>query len=417
MGREMTVVAMPQGRMAAGPAATVSRAEAARSDGRLPTARRPSYLVMGMVVFVAIFALFLMTADRVFSAGYLAPLLGVVWDVDTDAGGQWLQQGLLALVRSIPRAGPELLVVMTSVVVALSVAVFCVTLRKRGWPVLLAVLAGLLVALHPVTLYLASCGQPAVLGAASVGILLISVDRAAALSDAQSLMTLGLAFALLFVAEPNALYVVIPVLMAIPWMLRDMRDGISSAALLLIIVVPSLVVIATLLAGSMVVGVAPETILRHWLAVLHGGLSEGSYDANWLSENGGTFFGPFIELLGLCFGFLPMLFVVLWRLVASPFLQHDRGRIRMGTAILGILLAPAAGAFAVFFWHPETRMNAVGTAMAALCAWTMTVRLRWLERLVWMLTLVLGLMMAWQTTWLWVDPDKLAWRTALLGLQ
>ncbi len=375
---------------------------------------------LGLVVTIATTLLFVAAANRAFTGGYLAPLLGVVWDVETNAGGQsvgghWLEQGLLALVQTIPNGGPELLVLLTSLVTGLAIGQFCRTLQRRGWPISLATLAGLLVALHPVTLYLASSGQPMVFAAMSIAILLVSVDRAAALSDAQSLMTLGLAFALLFLIEPNALYMVLPVLAIMPWVLVDMRDGISGAALFLILIVPSIVVIATLLAGSLVVGVAPETILRHWLAVLHGSLSEDSLGATWMSERGGTFFDPLLDLLGLAFGCCPVLILVLWRLLASPLFEPRRPHIRTGTAVLAVALAPLAGAMAVLFWHQQTRMAAVAITIAAVCAWTTTVSLRMTERGVWLLALLLGVVLSWQASWLWVDADKLAWRSAVLG--
>jgi hypothetical protein len=377
---------------------------------------RPSRGPLGLVVGIATVVLFLFTADRIFSAGYLAPLLGIVWDADADAanaGGQWLVQGLLALVRGIPGAGPELLVLMTAGIVATMIGLFSSALRRRGWPASMSVLAGLLVAIHPVTLQLASTGQPAVLGLAATCILLICVDRAGALGDAQSLMALGLAFALLFITEPNALYVVLPVLAVLPWMLKEMRDGGSTAALFLIMIIPSIVAVATLLVGSMVVGVAPETTLRHWLAVLHGTLSDDAIGSTWLSRNGGTFFGPLTELVSLCLGCVPVILVVLWRMLISPLTDHRRPPIRFGTALLAVGIAPLAGAFAVLFWHPETGWTAVATALAVACTWAMTVRLRWLERTLWILAMLIGMILSWRMDWLWADPDKIAWHTAL----
>jgi hypothetical protein len=367
----------------------------------------------GTLVALACLALFLFAADRVFRAGYLAPLLGVVWDLDINAGGQWLEQGLLALVHAIPGAGPELLVILTASLVASAIGVFCATLRQRGWSVPAALLAGLLVAVHPVTLHLASCGQPAVLSALAVGLLVLCVDRAAALNDAQSLMTLGLSLALLFVTDSNALYVVMPVLALMPWMLREMRDGISSAALFLILLVPSVVLIAALLAGSMVVGVAPETILRHWLAVLHGGLSDEMLRTSWLVENGGAFFTPLTELMGLAFVCFPALLVVLLRLLISPLFLRSRRRIRFGTALIAVTLAPVASAFAVFFWHQQSRETAMAMTIAGGCVWAMTVSMRRSERYLWLLALLAGVVLSWSTGLLGSDVDIAAWRTAL----
>ncbi len=368
----------------------------------------------GTIVTCAVLAWFLFAADKAFSAGYLAPLLGIVWDVDVNAGGQWLQQGLLALVHSIPGAGPELLVLLTATLVAAAIGRLCVTLRQRGWSYLSASLVGALVALHPVTLHLASCGQPAVLGALAVGLLLICVDRAAALSDAQSLMTLGLALALLFVTDSNALYIVMPVLAMMPWMLREMRDGISSAALFLILLVPSVVLLAALLAGSMVVGVAPETILRNWLAVLHGGLSENLLGTSWLVENGGSFLAPLLELLWLSLVTFPAALVIAVRVLLSPLVDPKRRRIRFGTAILAVVLSPLAGAFAVFFWHQESRETAMAMSIAAGCAWVMTVSMRRQERVLWIVAIACGVLLAWSGGFGGGDPDTLAWRASMI---
>jgi hypothetical protein len=367
----------------------------------------------GTAVTLIVLALFLLTADKAFSSGYLAPLLGVVWDLDVNAGGQWLEQGLLAVVHSIPGAGPELLVLLTSTLIALAIGWFCVTLRKRGWSMLTSLIAGLLIAVHPVTLHLASCGQPAVLSALAVGLLIICVDRAAALSDAQSLMTLGLAFALLFVTDSNALYLILPVLAMMPWMLREMRDGVSSAALFLILMVPSVVLIAALLAGSMVVGVAPETILRHWLAVLHGGLSEDLLGTSWLVENGGWFVSPLADLLWLALVCFPAVLVVLLRLLISPMLSPSRRRIRFGSALLAVFLPPLASAFAVFFWHQQSRETAMAMTLAAGCAWVMTVSMRRMERFLWIAAVLCGVIFSWSTGFMQAGPDAYAWRTSL----
>jgi len=369
----------------------------------------------GTVVTLLALILFVATADRAFSAGYMAPLLGVVWDLDVNAGGQWLEQGLLALVHSIPGAGPELLVLLTSLLTAMAIGALCSTLRYRGWSYLSATLVGLLVAIHPITLHLASCGQPATLGALAVGLLVLAVDRAAALSDAQSLMTLGLALALLFVTDPNALYIVMPVLAIMPWMLREMRDGISSAALFLILLVPSVVLIAALLAGSMVVGVAPETILRHWLAVLHGGLSEDVLGTSWLVANGGAFFRPLAVLLWLSLICLPAIAVIVLRVAISPLFTPSRRRLRVGTAILAVLLSPLAGAFAAFFWHQQSRESAMAVTLAAGCAWVMTVSMRRAERFLWVTGLACGVVLCWSTGLLGPDPDTQAWTAAILA--
>lgn len=381
-----------------------------------PISRRALSKPIGALLTLAAGALFLLTADSIFAAGYLAPLLGIVWDADADAanaGGQWLVQALLEMVRSIPRAGPELLVLMTITIMAFLVGSLGRGLYRRGWPVVPAALAALLVALHPVTLYLASTGQPAVLALLAVCLLLLAVDLVAVTGDAQALMFLGICFALLFITEPNALYVVLPVMLVLPLAIREMRDGGSMAALLLICILPSIVAIATLLVGSMVVGVAPETTLRHWIAVLHGALVDDALGSTWLSRNGGTFFRPFTELIALCLVCAPMLLTILWRLLVAPLLHRQHVAARLASALLAFGLAPVAGAFAVLFWHPQTQWNAVATALGCAGTWAMTVNLRRYERYAWLALLLLGVYVSWTAPWLWTDPDKLAWRTAL----
>jgi hypothetical protein len=218
------------------------------------------------------------------------------------------------------------------------------------------------------------------------------------------------------VTDSNALYLVMPVLALMPWMLREMRDGVSSAALFLILLVPSVVLIAALLAGSMVVGVAPETILRHWLAVLHGGLSEDLLGTTWLVENGGSFFAPLGDLIWLALLCFPAILIVLLRLLISPIVSRLRRRIRFGTAILAVLLSPLASAFAVFFWHQQSRETAIAMTIASGSAWVMTVSMRNTERTMWIAAMLFGVILCWSTGFLGGDPDTTAWRASLMSM-
>ena len=372
----------------------------------------PLHALIGFVLFATSIALFLFIADRIFRAGYLAPLLGLVWAPNPDpasASGQWLVEALYGAVTSIPHTGPELLVIVTATLAAGAVGLFAAGLRRRGWPALTAACAAALLAVHPVTLYLASTGQPVVLSMVAICIVIVSVDRAGALGDTQSLMGLGLAFALLFVTEPNALYIVLPALLILPTTLDEMRDGGSAAALFVIVLIPPVIAVGAVLMGGLVEGITPAASLRHWLAVLHGSMEGDQLAAPWLARNGGTFVTPLLDISGLCVVCFPATLLVLWRLF------FRRRRIRFGTACLALLTAPLSGAIGAWFWHPEPWWSSVATGMVAVATWTLTVPMRAYERRIWLAALAMGVLLSWFGPWLWDEPDKAAWRAALLG--
>jgi membrane protein YdbS with pleckstrin-like domain len=379
---------------------------------RTDTYRRPPSGSLSNILFASTLVLFIAVADHTLARGFLAPLVGLDWlpgDDPATPSGRFLIDGMYRLVRMIPRSGPELLVICTCLLTAAGVTRFGVSLRRRGWSPIWATLATAAVALHPVTLYLATTGQPAVLSMAAIAVVVLSVDRAGALGDAQSLMGLGLAFALLLITDANAIYLILPALCILPLTLTAMRDPGSASALLLIVLVPAAIAFAALMLRAVTMGVGVGEAMTHWMAALHGRDVAEFVESPWVARNGGTFLDPFGDLLLLCLACSPQVLVVTVRVF------RRRRRVRVGTAMLALLLAPVAAALALYFWHPEPWWDTAATALVAASAWILTVPMGRTDRQLWLFAGAAGVAFAWFGPWLWHDPQHIAWRAALFG--
>jgi hypothetical protein len=354
---------------------------------------------------------FAFAADRLFASGHLDPLLDQVWRVSEDpaaVAGQWLVAVLLHLTRRVPESGPQTLVLITVIAGGFTLGVLYWRLRRVHWSVPEALLATAFLAAHPATLMLATTGTPLLLSAMLVGVVILALDRAATVGDAQSLMALGLALAALVLTSPDALYIALPMVALLPLCLRDVRDSGSALALFMLTLFPAVVAVGGILLAAATFGEAPAYAFRRWLAPMHGVIEAA--DVPWLVRFGGSFFAPLGVLLPLTIVAMPPALLALVSLLMRP-----EERERPVTAVLALVGAPLAGAGATLFWHTAGPLPALATGMAAVIAWTSSRALQSAERMLWLIWLFLGVVMAWFTPWVWTQLDRGDWRAALLG--
>ena len=373
----------------------------------LPTAR-----ATGWTVGLAALVLFAYTARLELRAGTLDNGLGATWAIGQRAsgiGGQWLVALALDLARRIPGAGPWLLVAATVASGAAVAGWFTATLRRRHWPVPQAALAGLLLALHPVVLWLATTGTPALPATLMLGRLILASDRAEAIGDARSLMGLGLALAFLFVVSPEAIELALPVLLLLPVALHGMDSPQAALALLLLVVIPTVIVVGGVLLATASFGHHAAAVIGLWAAPLHGSLDPARLGAAFFTAFGGRFFASFAVLLWLCPATMPPVLVAALRLA----LRRSE-RARPATALLTLLLAPLAGAATMLALHADSPLPALAAMVVGTAAWTTTVNPGRRERLAWLALMAAGDLAALHLPWLW-DGAAGAWLKALLA--
>lgn len=379
----------------AGPAAPVRR----------PRFRRTSALLIGYLAFLW----FALVADRILGSGHLDDVLATIWRVNDDPAalaGQWIAASLLGLIRLVPDAGPQTLVLTTTLGAGGLIGVLFLRLRRAGWGFAGALAAVALLALHPAMLMLATTGQTLLLSVMMVGGVILCLDRAASVGDAQSLMALGLMLAVLMLTAPDALYVVLPIAAVLPFCLRGVQDLGSAAALYLITLFPAAVAVGGILLGAATMGEAPAFAFRRWLAPMHGALETAG--SAWLNRQGGDFFTPLLELLPLFLAAMPPALLALAALVLRP--EERRRPVAAALALLG---GPLSGAGATLFWHAAGPLPAIAVGMAAVLAWTVSRPATRPERLAWLAAMALGLGLSWGSGWIWEGADIAAWRAAL----
>ena len=372
---------------------------------RRPRLRRTAALLIGFLAFLW----FALVADRILGSGQLDEVLAAIWRVSDDPAtlaGQWIAASLLGLIRLVPDAGPQTLVLATTLGAGGLIGVLFLRLRRAGWGFAEALAAVTLLALHPAMLMLATTGQTLLLSVMVTGIVILCLDRAASVGDAQSLMALGLMLAVLMLTAPDALYVVLPIAAILPVCLRGVQDLGSAAALYLIILFPSAVAVGGILLGAATMGEAPALAFHRWLAPMHGALETAG--SAWLNLRGGAFFAPLLALLPVFLAAMPPALLALAALVLRP--EERRRPVAAGLALLG---GPLSGAGATLFWHAAGPLPAIAVGMAAVLAWTVSRRATRPERLAWLAAMALGLGLSWGSGWIWEGADMAAWRAAL----
>jgi hypothetical protein len=355
------------------------------------------------------FLWFAFVADRFIASGEAAPLLAEVWRVQEDPAalaGQWLVATLLAIIRWIPNAGPQTLILATTLAGGLGFGMLYRMLRLNGWGWPEALLVMLLLAAHPGVLMLTTTGGTLLLSVLLVGVVVLCLDRAATVGDAQSLMALGLVLATMMLTAPDALYIALPIAVMLPFCLRGVQDFGSAAALYLITLFPSVIAIGGILLASATMGEAPAFALRRWLAPMHGAIDAAG--TLWLEGNGGTFLDPFRKLLPLFVMAMPPSLMALLCLILRP-----TERRRPAAALLALMGGPLAGAGATLFWHAAGPLSGIAIGMAATLAWTTCRSFNLGERLLWTIWLGVGVSLTWSTAWIWSGPEPEIWRKAL----
>ena len=365
-----------------------------------------SWLV-GALAFLA----FIAVADRLMMGAWLAPQLEETWRVSEDpaaAAGQWFTAFLLMILRAIPGSGPQSLVLVTCATGAGITGLMHWRMRGRGWGLGAATLAALAIALNPVMLIMASTGSTLLLNVVLVGLVALAFDRASTVGDAQSLMGIGLSLAALVLTEPGAVYIVLPLLVLLPLGLRDVRDAASATALFLLTLFPAFIAVLGILVAAATLGEPPKFALLRWASPMHG--VEAAVNAPWLSAHGGRFTDPFLILLAWYLMAIPLAVMPLVHLAMNP-----SERSKPAITILAILCGPLAGAAATFYWHMADPIWACAVGMAFVLAWLSSRVLGWAERGACLLLLLLGLLLAWSPLWMWSEPAREGWLTALLG--
>jgi hypothetical protein len=366
---------------------------------------------IGWVMMVSSLLLFGTVADNMIGNGYIAPIVTRVWQTGAAPiaiGGQWLVAGLVGVVKLLPKSGPEVLAVVSISLAAILLGLFARTLRRRNWSAWEATMATLLVAVHPATLYMATTGQPLVLVVALTAFVVLAVDRAEALGDAQSLMGLGIAAALLFITTPNAIYVVMPVITILPVALRDITSAAAALSIFVLTLMPSCVVVGGIMIAGDTIGLRMSEVIQIWSSPLHGVTDDQALSAPWLAAHGGRFGLTLWDLSWLCVLCTPQVLLVVQRIA----MRHQE-RTRPATAILTLCLPVLTGAFAAMFWHISSPWPVIGVSIACTAAWAVATPLRLAERRFWVLLLLTGDLLAWTVPAFWDEADKLAWFAAI----
>ena len=368
-------------------------------------------VLASVLVGLSAFIIFIGAADQLMQSTWLAPQINEIWGVNADpaaVAGQWFTAFLLGILRAIPGAGPQTLVLITCSTAASMIAIIHWRLRGRGWGLGLATLAAAAIALNPIMLIMATTGSTLLLNLVLVGLVALAFDRASAVGDAQSLMGIGLSLAALTLTTPGAIYVVLPIMVLLPLGLRDVRDAASATALFLLTLFPTFIVVAGILVAAATLGEPPKFALLRWSSPMHG--VETAVNAPWLAEHGGSFTNPFLMLLTWYLMALPLAVMPAVHLLMNPM---ERGKPAI--TLLAVLGGPLAGAAATFYWHMADPIWACAVGLAFVLAWlTSRVLAAW-ERLACVALLLLGLALAWSPLWMWAEPARQGWYAALLG--
>lgn len=372
---------------------------------------RPSAL-LGWTMALSLLVLFATAADRLILDPDSRSMVNAAWHgipPPEALGGWWLSALFQLILRRLPFAGREVLVVASIVFAIVLLGFAARTLRLRGWSPGQSALAVMLAGLHPALLFPITTGDQRLPAIALVALLVLAVDRIEALGDAQSLMGLGLATALLLITDPNGIYPTMLVLTLLPIALRDMQSGVAAVALFLLAVVPALVLVGGILIAAEALGVRASDTLSLWAAPLHGAPAE-ALRTPWLAADGGRFAAAFGQLALLCTLCTPQIVLIAWRILA-----RGLERRRPATALLALILPSFSIACATFFWHIDTPWLALALSVAVSLIWAMASPLRRGERRVWLALMLLGDLTSWLGPFFWNNPGHHAWLAALLS--
>lgn len=377
-----------------------------------PLDRRISAVSVGLAILCTI--IFGIIAYIAVQHGYISGLISRLWELDNEeihnSGGQWLIVLLVLLFKAIPGTGPELLVVVTVATATYMLSALGGILTRRGWHPFQTFIFVTALAAHPLMLYAATTGQAFLLVAVAFACVILTADRLESIGDVQSQMAIGLALAFLIVTNSNGIYFIIPFLILMPIFYRQMHNVQSILAGYIMVGLPSL--IALVVSFYVQIVFSHETlwlVVARWLAPLHRP-NVDTHQYVWLASYGGDLGGAFGALLASILLFLPIYVVPAIRLITSV-----RERKRPGTAIAALLVPVLGGAFATYFWHAGSAWSFLAAALAGNTLWIATSKIKSWSRSIIIIGLFLGVSLSWALPEVWLDKEKLAWRTTIVA--
>lgn len=326
-----------------------------------------------------------------------------------DSLGQAFTISTLLALRSLPGLTVDGLPVLT----ALAAAGFCAILahmldRQRwpGWQVFVLIAA---VSLNPLFLKAATTGTTMLFSALAFFAVVYSCERLEHVGDVQAQMNVGLVLGLTVLVDPVAIYILMPVLTAIPVMYRDIRSPEAAFAAYLMVVLPALIAGAAFVFLHMII--SPEPLIRPfklWASPLHGAVEVlDRYD--WILAYGGDFWGA-AAMLGLgALVCVPGVAVLVWRFAGAR-----AERASPGTAIITLFVPVFSGAVATSQVHARSAWPFVLAVLMAFLVWLSTKPVPDYVRRVALAAMLVGAGTAWLYPPLWAERGAAAWRTALV---
>ncbi|MGE5147419.1 MAG: hypothetical protein ACM3N5_11765 [Candidatus Eiseniibacteriota bacterium] len=301
--------------------------------------------------------------------------------------------------------------VVTVVTAAALLAFVAQSCARRGLSKLEIALILVAVAAHPIYLAAAISGSTMLMRGVAFFALVTWLYRIEFVGDVQSKMTFGIVLAAMVLLDPNAGYVLIPILILLPWIYRNIGSGAEALAAYILILTPAVLSgAAILIACTLASGLAPWHLVSLWLAPLHGATPvPGAF--RWYDTLGGDFGGALFALSGLALASVPMTALVLTQAVVEP-----RQRVLPRTAALSLILPVAAGALATYFHHAQSAWPILLNLLAAALAWLCKAHLSDRARMAAIALLFAGSAIAWVYPPLWQEPGLAAWRATVLSL-
>lgn len=316
----------------------------------------------------------------------------------------------LLVVEAIPGLSVALLPAVTVVAAALFVGALVWRLDRQGWPgtQILVVVAALLA--HPLFLRAATSGTTVLLSALAFFLLVYAIERLEHVGDVQAQMNVGLALGALVLVNPQAIYVILPLMALLPLLYHEIRDATSGIAALLMVVMPPLIGLATFIYLHMAFSQEPlSRPFDLWASPLHGSVT-GIEDYDWLIRYGGDLLAPLGLLLLATLVCVPGHIVVVWRLLAA---RAERNR--PGTALAALLIPAIAGALATDQMHTRSAWPYLLAGLMAFLVWLSTKPLPDYVRRRALVLLVAGTLAAWMYPPLWAERGAGAWRAAFIS--
>jgi len=373
--------------------------------------RRVSSASMGLGILCVI--IFTTVAYAAVREGYISTLVERLWSLHSEevqeSGGQWLVVLFVLSLKAIPGTGPALLVAVTVVAAAYMLSTLAGILTRRGWSHVQIIVFITALALHPLTLYAATTGQPFLLLAFTFACVILAADRLESIGDVQAQMAIGLALALLIITNANGIYFIIPFLILLPIFYRQMNSVQSVLAGYIMVGLPCM--IALVISFYVQIVFSRESlwnIVELWQAPLH----RPTADLNqyqWLVKYRGDMWGALGALLASLFFFLPIYVAPAIRLMASV-----RERKRPGTALAALIVPLLGGSVATYFGHAASAWTFLAAALAGSAIWIATSKIKSRSRSILVAGLILGVVMSWASPEIWLDQEKIAWRNMVV---